>query len=479
METQPANARVPRQFGRYQLVSRMGHGGMAEIWRALDESGRTVVVKRMLPDLADSDEVVDMFRQEASLSTRFRHPGIVTGYDSGEVDGEPFLAMEYLAGRNLNQVMGTLANLGRPPVGFGVYVAHELCRALAYVHSVTDSDGELLQLVHRDVSPANVMIGSDGAVKLLDFGIAKPLNDPSRERTQAGILKGKMAYLSPEGVEERALDHRSDQFAVGIVLHEMLTGRRLFRCANDLETLRKVVAADVAAPSSINPAVPPELDRICLKALSRNRKDRFASCRDMALELDGLVNRMGWTHLDVARLMGQLFGGTPEAVEAPANISPIRATKAQEVTPLVHFTPVSLGEMRWLTRTSRRWARQAAVAVLALFASLGGVTGWHVAAGHGIKLAGLAAAAGVAAAPIAAPHLKVTHLRLAVPAAAARLAAPVAQPAVLSPSVTPVTPVTPVTTPSRRLSPLKTRRTAASVSANRIDARPMLTLELF
>jgi tRNA A-37 threonylcarbamoyl transferase component Bud32 len=371
-------AKQPRSFGRYQLAGRLGRGGMAEVWKAYDDTGRTVVIKRLLPSLSDNEEVLDMFRHEGRLATRFRHPGLVAGYEMSATNGEPYLAMEYVAGRDLGQVLGSMFAMGRPQVGFGVYVARELCRALAYVHALTDGEGAPLGLIHRDISPANVMVGEDGSIKLLDFGIAKS-HDEDREKTEAGVLKGKIAYLSPEAVEERELDHRSDQFAVGVVLHEMLSGRRLFRGANDLETLRNVLNADVEAPSVCNPAVPPELDRICLRALSKNRKDRFASCRDMAVELDAVVERMGWTHLEVSRLMRQLFDGAPEPL------------LADETTPSPRYdAPLDLGEPTRSTRStpikmwmirSRGLARQAVV-LLALFVSLGGVTGWRMASGR-------------------------------------------------------------------------------------------------
>jgi serine/threonine protein kinase len=345
-------------FGRYSLVSRLGKGGMAEIWEARDLDGRTVALKRMRAHLADSDDAVEMFRREAQLATRLRHPGVVTAYEAGEIAGEPFLAMEMILGRNLNQVMRALAPVGFPPVGFGVYVARELCRALAYAHSLTNEEGELLGLVHRDVSPANVMIAHDGSVKLLDFGIAKPTHDPDRQQTQIGVLKGKISYMSPEGVEEKKLDHRADQFAVGIVLHEMLTGARLFRGPNDLATLKRVMAADVEPPSKQNPGVGSELDRIVMKALSKDREQRFTSCRELAMALDPIVERLGWTHLEVGRLMHELFSGNQQPP-----ISGEIELRDFHIAPTLVF-----GRRR---RAAHVWAWRAAAAAGALFASLG------------------------------------------------------------------------------------------------------------
>jgi serine/threonine-protein kinase len=347
------------RFGRYSLVSRLGKGGMAEIWEARDVvDGRTVALKRMRAHLVESEDAVEMFRREAQLMTRMRHPCVVTVYEAGEIGGEPFLTMELLDGANLNQVMRNLAPLGLPPIGLGVYVARELCRALAYVHSITSEEGNLLGLVHRDVSPANVMLGSDGAVKLLDFGIAKPMRDLDRQATQIGILKGKISYMSPEGVEERGLDDRADQFAVGIVLHEMLTGARLFRGDNDLLTLKRVTAADVEPPSQKNPGVGAELDRIVMKALARDRRHRFASCRELSLALDPIVERLCWTHRDVARLMRELFGGNHQ----------------HEVTGEIDLRELPIAPtLVWPKRrhAAHAWAWRAAAAAGALFASLG------------------------------------------------------------------------------------------------------------
>jgi serine/threonine-protein kinase len=265
--------------------------------------------------------------------------------------------MELLDGENLNQVMRALAPLGFPPVGFGVYVAREMCRALSYVHSITNDEGQLLGLVHRDVSPANVMIGREGTVKLLDFGIAKPMRDPERQHTQAGILKGKISYMSPEGVEEKTLDHRADQFAVGIVLHEMLTGARLFRGQNDLATMKRVLAADAPPPSKQNPGVGTDLDRIVMRALARDPRDRFASCRELALALDPIVDRLGWTHLEVARLMNELFSGNHQ----PSVSGEIELRQ-------LHIAPTLVFNKRRRTTHALAWA---AAAAGALFASLG------------------------------------------------------------------------------------------------------------
>src|SRR5262249_42419159 len=161
------------------------------------------------------------------------------------------------------------------PAGLGAYVMREVCRALHYAHALTDEHGAPLRLIHRDVSPSNVMVSFDGTVKLLDFGIAKALAEANENKTQTGTLKGQFGYMSPEQVEGRPFDHRADLFAAGVVLHEALTGRRLFKGSGDLQTISLVREAKVPPPSSMNPGVTGELDRITLKALARNQSERF------------------------------------------------------------------------------------------------------------------------------------------------------------------------------------------------------------
>src|SRR5579871_2751117 len=203
--TKPSKTR----FGKYQLIEPLGKGGMAEVWRAqiLGPAGfaRTLVIKRILPHLAADPQLVKLFLAEAKLSARLSHPNVVQVFELGEVDGEWFLAMEYVRGRDLGAIVRAVVERGAPPgapphPGLAAFVVREVCRALAYAHALTDDDGAPLRLIHRDVSPANVMCSFDGAVKLLDFGIAKALAR-SGESTQTGALRGKLGYLAPEQVE--------------------------------------------------------------------------------------------------------------------------------------------------------------------------------------------------------------------------------------------------------------------------------------
>jgi eukaryotic-like serine/threonine-protein kinase len=338
-------------FGKYHLLERLGRGGMAEVWKAkaLGPMGyaRKLVVKRILPELACDEEFVRMFVEEARLSASLNHGNIVQVYEFGEVGGEYYLAMEWVHGRDLNTLLRQMKERDEPPpLALATYVAREVCRALAYAHALTDEDGQPLRLIHRDVSPSNVMVGFDGSVKLLDFGIAKALALASENRTQVGVLKGKFGYMAPEQVEgDGAVDHRADLFVAGVVLWEMLTLRRLFKGSNEVQTIGMVRAAKALPPSSFNPAVPPELDAVCMRALARRREERFADCGEMAEALDEIVHRMHFGSDGAARLMRIEF---PEVRDPTQQLSlvPLPKTPLPERTPSHRTaTPTPAGEL--------------------------------------------------------------------------------------------------------------------------------------
>lgn len=288
---------------------------MAEVWKARVAGprgfARTVVVKRVLPHLVEDLEFVRMFLAEAKLSARLVHANIVSVFDLGDSDGQYYLAMEYVRGKDLIALLRASAGQGPLPVGFAAFVVREVCRALDYAHNLTGDDGQPLRLIHRDVSPSNVMIGFDGGVKLLDFGVAKALAEASDHRTATGTLKGKFAYMAPEQVETGQADHRADLFAAAVILHELLCNRRLFRGANDLETIQRVRATQVPRPSTINPAVPPGLDEICAKALARDPQDRYASGGELAVALDEIVHTAKWGPERLAAMMRGAFPAEP------------------------------------------------------------------------------------------------------------------------------------------------------------------------
>jgi serine/threonine protein kinase len=378
----------PVPFGKYTLFERIGRGGMADVFKARIQGPagfeRTFVVKRILAHLSGDPAFTKMFIDEAKIAAKLSHPNIVQVFELGAVDGEYFMSMEYVRGHDLAETMRTLwARVGPPRPEVVAYVGREMCRALAYAHEFTSDDGHVLGMIHRDVSPSNVMLSYDGAVKILDFGIAKALGgDSADEGTKSGTLKGKFAYMAPEQTVSNEIDRRIDIFATGIVLHEILTGRRLFKGENDMQTIERVRRCEVTPPSLFNPLCPPQLDRIVLQALARNRDERYQSASEMADALDDVVyaSRFQATHL--AQMMRSLFpadlGADPRASMAgqssrgmTASVSPSRpitgtartgpgvsrpnptATRSPTVPPIVGPSPVTSSGSYKVTPQSR------------------------------------------------------------------------------------------------------------------------------
>jgi serine/threonine protein kinase len=303
----------PIQFGKYTLYERIGRGGMADVFKGRIQGPagfeRVFVVKRILPHLSDDPAFIQMFVEEAKLSARLSHPNIVQIFELGSVEGEYFISMEHVAGHDLAETMRALWKVAGPPrPDLVAYIGREICRALAYAHGLGDEDGQPLGIIHRDVSPSNVMLSYEGTVKLLDFGIAKALGDTG-EAPRTNSLKGKYAYMAPEQTESDHVDHRIDIFATGIVLHEVLTGRRLFKGANDLQTIERVRRCEIRPPSQHNPACPPELDAAVMKALARDKNDRFQAAAEMADALDDIVHAARFTPQHLAVIVRDLFGG--------------------------------------------------------------------------------------------------------------------------------------------------------------------------
>jgi serine/threonine-protein kinase len=304
------------RYGRYCLIERIGRGGMAEVFRAVAEGvegfRRVFVIKRLRPEKSGSTEVTRMFVDEARLSALLHHPNIVQVYDFGQIHGTYFLAMEYLRGKDLAAVMKALRALKSavvPPIA--AHIAHQVATGLHYAHTLSRVDGKKLSVVHRDVTPSNIMLQRTGAVKVLDFGIAQATNFARQVETAGGRVKGKLAYLSPEQVRLEELDARSDVFALGVVLWEMLTGQRLFAAENEFLTMRGVLTHPIATPSSKRPAVPPALDAIVARALERDRDKRYASAGDLAEDLERFLQEAPCHSSALGRLLQDLFGDEP------------------------------------------------------------------------------------------------------------------------------------------------------------------------
>jgi TonB family protein len=324
-------------FGQYVLEEHIATGGMAQVYKArmlgLEGFQKTVAIKRILPHLTNNDEFVSMFVDEAKLAAQLNHPNIIHIYDLGKIDSSHFIAMEYIEGRDLRSLLDQCRKRNvRVPVPLALYIANLLANALDYAHKKRDFDNRDLGLVHRDVSPQNVLISSDGEIKLCDFGIAKAASKASH--TRAGALKGKLQYMSPEQAWGKDIDHRSDVFSLGVVLYEMLTAHKVFAGDSELSILEQVRNPVVAAPSSMVPTIPAEVDRIVLKALEPERTERYQSALDLQREFDALLKSHGWEPDTTAlvRFIGELESGS-EITDYPATISVAAAAVAPPVEP--------------------------------------------------------------------------------------------------------------------------------------------------
>jgi serine/threonine-protein kinase len=266
------------RFGKYLILDHLVDGGMAKICRARylgEQANKIVAIKMVQQQFSKDPSFVQMFEDEINVTFGLLHPNIAQVYDYGMVNSQLFTAMEYVDGANLKQYLDRLKERKCVfPEEISVYIISQVCQALHYAHTFTDKlTGKPFNIIHRDISPHNIMLTYDGAVKVIDFGIAKA--DSNSEATQAGTIKGKLSYLAPEYLDGLDLDSRYDEFAVGITLWEMLTGRKLFKANNDLAVLKQIQACKIPPPSKFNPHVPKELDAIVLKALSKDRNSRY------------------------------------------------------------------------------------------------------------------------------------------------------------------------------------------------------------
>jgi tRNA A-37 threonylcarbamoyl transferase component Bud32 len=299
-------------YGQYLLLDRMATGGMAEIFRAkrrgVEGFEKMVAVKRILPHLSDNKDFVEMFINEAKMVAGLSHPNIVQIFDLGKIENTYYIAMEYIEGLDLRAILARARETGTIlDVDLSALIATKVASALEYAHRHRDPSGKPLRIVHRDVSPPNILISREGEVKLTDFGIAKAaIKAPS---TDSGSLRGKLLYMSPEQAWGRSMDKRSDIFSLGVVLFEMLAGRSLFMGTSEMSILERVREAHFLTPSSFNPAIPIELEAVVAKALKKEPDDRYQDASEMLRDLDGYLRRrpaVGTAEL--ARCLGRLFG---------------------------------------------------------------------------------------------------------------------------------------------------------------------------
>lgn len=267
---------------------------MADLFLAktvTDSFERVVVLKKILPKYASSPRFVQLFLDEAKLAASLSHKNIVQVFDVSPAGADSFFAMEFVHGNDVRTLLHRAWKRNeKMPVRFAIQIAAQVAHALHFAHEKRRPDGSLLDIVHRDVSPSNVVVSYDGAVKLLDFGVAKAATSTIKTRT--GTLKGKIAYMSPEQAKGMSIDRRSDIFSLGIVLWEMVTTTRLYRGENDLATLQLIINQPPRRPSELNPDCPPELERIILRALAQDPKVRFQTAHELAVELEDLVRRL-------------------------------------------------------------------------------------------------------------------------------------------------------------------------------------------
>ena len=282
------------EFGPYTVYEQLGIGGMAQVHRAIatgSEAPRSVALKRMLSHIASSQDMVKSFVREARLASYLRHPNVASTYDVGRVGDVYFIVMELITGRNLREVLRHCgATTGPVPVPVALNILNQVCDALDYAHNLCDEHGQPLQIIHRDVSPSNVIVSDSGLVKLIDFGIAKASG--AGMQTMSGTLKGKFAYMAPEYIAGR-IDARADLFAVGVIAHELLTNRPLFAGRDDIDTLTRVRDMKIAPPSKTNPHVPPEIDDVVMTALSRDPDRRWQHATALRSALTTLTQRLG------------------------------------------------------------------------------------------------------------------------------------------------------------------------------------------
>lgn len=267
-----------QRFGKYLILDHLVDGGMAKICRARylgEQANKVVAIKMVQPQFSNDEAFVRMFQDELNITFGMLHPNIMQVYDYGKTNGQLYTAMEYIHGANLKQYLDRLKEKKVVfPVEISCYIISQVCLGLHYAHTFTDKlTGKPYNIVHRDISPHNIMLTYDGAVKVIDFGIAKA--NTNSEATQAGTIKGKLSYLAPEYLDGLELDARYDEFAVGITLWEMLCSRKLFQANNDLAVLKQIQACKIVPPSQINPSVPKELDQIVMKALAKDRSHRY------------------------------------------------------------------------------------------------------------------------------------------------------------------------------------------------------------
>jgi serine/threonine-protein kinase len=341
----------PVAFGRYTLLRRIAQGGMAQIYLAVQRGPhgfeKVAVLKVILPELTHNEDFVRMFLDEARIAANLDHNNVVRVYDFGEINKQYFIAMEHLPGEDLASVLQAQRKAQRrTPFDVAADIVAHAATGLHFAHELKDPRGRLLNVIHRDVSPSNVIVTYHGTVKLVDFGIARA--ETNLTKTEAGTLKGKVAYCSPEQAQGEPLDRRSDIWALGTVLHELITGVRVFRRESDLKSLEAVAHDPVPSTRELRPDVPEELDRIALKAMARPLDERYQSAAEMADDLAAFLVGMGYVRTE--RKLGEYMTGLFDAERRDAKLlisqaqavdgGPVLATPSQLKHLPAHLSPI-------------------------------------------------------------------------------------------------------------------------------------------
>jgi len=337
-------------LGRYELLMPIASGGMATVWAARLKGTRgfqkTVAIKTMLPSMSEDPQFEDMFISEATLASYVHHPNVVEILELGEENGVLFLVMEWVDGEPLSVLMKAAAKKGGIPLPIGIRIATQACGGLHAAHELRNSAGELLGLVHRDVSPQNVLVAYDGIIKVVDFGVAKATAVASEAHTSAGQIKGKAAYMSPEQARGGTIDRRTDVFAVGILLYQMSTGRHPFRAENDVATLYNICSeAAVFPPRRIVPTIPPALEAVIQQALAKDVTRRYATANDLLRALDRVMPDERASDDEVRAFVHGLVGERQEkrseALKAALRLADDRAAGRAVLQSSAELTPGS------------------------------------------------------------------------------------------------------------------------------------------
>jgi serine/threonine protein kinase len=314
-------------FGPFALFEQLGVGGMATVHRAERQIGgarQRVALKRLLPNAAEEPEHVRSFLHEARLAANLHHRNIAEIYEAGSIGGEHFIAMELVAGPTLRDLYRKCTSVGAMPFTIVLTLLSQVCDALAYAHAQRDEVGRPLGLVHRDVSPSNIVISKNGTVKLIDFGVAKSTGT----HTQTGIIKGKLGYIAPEYLKG-TLDHRADLWAVGVVAWELLTNKRLFAADDDLAMMQNILKQPIDPPSIHNPDVPPDLDAIVMTALHRDPAERWQNAGAMRNALDSVGARA--SNADVVEWVEWTLALEDKGLRPPRGSRPLQPMKVQKL----------------------------------------------------------------------------------------------------------------------------------------------------